>query len=548
MQQLDVFSDRYAELLDDSYDCVDRIVLNGYIPYLQSGGGFRCWWRKVYGHDDNLDNAHLMRWAGRFARRVRYAAKANNTPLLEKCRDDRMHQIVQEFRPSDLHFQGVFAISVHRAPNSVWGVVECSNNEIHLERKSPQPWVNHYAFHILDADWGHITIKVCPHPPFHVQVTLNGHDFVAQQAASEGIPFTKEQNCFTDSSNLAGLEKIAETLCSPSAIGRLIQVCERWLYSACLCYLLPVAEHQPLGVKYEWSTYQLEYSRNLLFANGGVMEEIFQSVIDRTRAVLDVRTIRTLFGFKQRPFFRRDGQPNFEVVVERPTYDLIVFKVHCGLLTLKIYTKGERVLRIEAIVHNAKKEFARGGYGIAHFPKIAGALRSMVVRFLEVLRSVEACWVTDETLESLPEPSQVGASRIAGVDLNRVRMRAVVTAVLALSSQVRGFRVEHLATRVGEILDQPYTARQASYDLKKLRAKGLVKKLPGTRRYECPLEGLRTILAVVVLREKVIKPILAGTVTRRDASPTPSPDPLDHHYQTLRDQMRQLLQQAGIAA
>ena len=135
-----------------------------------------------------------MRWAGRFARRVRYAAKDNNIPLLEKCPDDRMHQIVQELRPSDPNFKGVFAISVHRAPNSVWGVVECSNDEIHLERKSPQPWVNHYAFHILDADWGHLTMKVCPHPPFHVQVTLNGHDFVARQAASEGIPFTKEQN------------------------------------------------------------------------------------------------------------------------------------------------------------------------------------------------------------------------------------------------------------------------------------------------------------------------------------------------------------------
>jgi hypothetical protein len=310
--------------------------------------------------------------------------------------------------------------------------------------------------------------------------------------------------------------------------------------------LLPVAEQQRLGLKYQWSVYQLEVSRNLLFSSGRQMQEIFQSVIDRTRSALDVRTIRTLFGYKRRPVFRADGQPNFEVVVERPTYDLIVFKVHCGLLTLKIYTKGEHVLRIEAIVHNAKKEFAR--YGIARFPDIAQALQSMVERFLEVLRSVAACWVTDETLERLPEPSQVAAARVAGVDLNRLRMRAVLLAVLALSSQVRGFRAEHLAARVREILGQPYTARQAAYDLKKLRGKGLVEKLDGTRCYQCPATGLRTIMALVVLREKVLKPLLAGTVSRSSASAPSSHDPLDRHYQTLRDDMQQLLLQVGLAA
>ena len=39
-------------------------------------------------------------------------------------------------------------------------------------------------------------------------------------------------------------------------------------------------------------------------------------------------------------------------MVETPTYDLTVFKVHYGKMTLKIYTKGERVLRTEVIVHN----------------------------------------------------------------------------------------------------------------------------------------------------------------------------------------------------
>ena len=59
-----------SELLDGVYDCVDRIVLNGYFRLATSAGGFRTWWRQLFGTDDNLDNNHRMRLAGRTSRRA----------------------------------------------------------------------------------------------------------------------------------------------------------------------------------------------------------------------------------------------------------------------------------------------------------------------------------------------------------------------------------------------------------------------------------------------------------------------------------------------
>ena len=57
---------------------------------------------------------------------------------------------------------------------------------------------------------------------------------------------------------------------------------------------------------------------------------------------------------KQRPAGTAEPSLKLAVVIERPAYDLTLFKVHFGLLTLKGYTKGERVLRFEAIVNNTK--------------------------------------------------------------------------------------------------------------------------------------------------------------------------------------------------
>ena len=98
------------------------------------------------------------------------------------------------------------------------------------------PYVNHYSFHILDPDWGHLTIKISRHPPFPAQMMLNGHEYVACRARKAGLSFTKDGNCFTKDGNCfttisdaAGLAKIADTLSEPRAIGQLSQVCERWI-------------------------------------------------------------------------------------------------------------------------------------------------------------------------------------------------------------------------------------------------------------------------------------------------------------------------------
>ncbi len=41
----DPFSQHYASRLDGVYDCVDRLIINAYLPYAQGPGGFRTWWR-----------------------------------------------------------------------------------------------------------------------------------------------------------------------------------------------------------------------------------------------------------------------------------------------------------------------------------------------------------------------------------------------------------------------------------------------------------------------------------------------------------------------
>jgi hypothetical protein len=547
---VDELTERYGDLLAGSYDCVDRVVLNAYFSLGHSPGGFRVWWRRLHdGSDEQLDNTHLMRMAGRFARRVRASAKAHGIPVIDCKRGERKHQIAEEYLASHTVGPGVFLILVARASASVWEVTRSASGVIvNLAKK--QAFVNHYSFHIMDPEWGHVTIKMSGHPPFAAQVILNGHEYVAAQAQAAGIGFTKQGNCFTAVADPAGLAQVADTLSQPATIGRLSQVCDRWIYSACLCFGLDLDEQERSGFRYGYSVYQAEYSRNLMFKVGAQMDQVFNRVVDRTRPRLDVPTLRTLFGAKHRP--GRNGTPDLSLrlasVIETPRYDLTLFKVHFGNLTLKAYTKGEHVLRFEAITHNTKQ--LRCGRVLDKFPDIINRLAGMVDRFATTLDCVDTTFISDQLLDHLPAPTQIGATRVGGIDMNKPRLRAALSAALALAAAPGGFTVAEFTTKVHTMTGQTtvdYTSRQAAYDLRKLRGKDLVIKPSRSRRYHVPPHAARTIAALTALREHIIGPILAGVRSPRRGRKPATWTRVDRDYETLRTQMQTLFHDLGIS-
>jgi hypothetical protein len=546
----DDLSQRYRHLLSGVYDCLDRIVLNAYFSMGQAGGGFRTWWRQLhYGSEDELDNAHLMRMAGRFARRVRSWARANGIPVIDCRRGERKHLIADQYLASHPVGYGLFLILVARAPAPVWEVKQGVDGKIAKLLKK-RAFVNHYSFHIRDPQWGHLTIKMSGHPPFGAQVILNGHEYVACQAQADGLGFTKEGNCFTRIANPAALAQIADTLSRQETVGRLAQVCERWIYSACLIFGLDLDEQTRSRFNYSYSVYQVECSRNLQFRIGGQMEAIFGRIVDRTRSRLDVPVLRTLFGAKARPHRDRKVSSRQEVVLERPSYDLTVLKVHFGGLSLKAYSKGEHVLRLEAIVHNSKE--LRCGRVLEKFPEITSRLSAMLDRFATALDCVDIGFIADDQiLDQLPQSSQLGKSRVGGIDLNQPRMRNALRAVQALAIAPKGFTAAQFTGKVRSLTgltEADYTTRQSAYDLRKLRAKALISKPGRSRRYVVPPAGARTISALLTLRDQVIIPLLAGVRSPR-LGHTPSLwTPIDRHYEKLRIDMKALFTELGIAA
>ncbi len=236
-------------------------------------------------------------------------------------------------------------------------------------------------------------------------------------------------------------------------------------------------------------------------------------------------------------------------VLDQPAYDLTVFKVHFGPLTLKLYDKGARVLRVEAIAHNVKG--LRCGKVVEKLPIMLIQLQRMVIDFLNVVQAAYRSYLPDDALDTLLEPTQRGTRQLAGVDLQKPRIRTVSEAVLALAPKPNGFTVAELAAKVRDLMpagDSTYTSRHASYDLSKLRGKILVERIDKTRRYRIPRAGIRILAGMLVLREKVIKPVLAGLGKPRRGPAPKNVQPIDQHYDNFQREMRRTFETLALAA
>jgi hypothetical protein len=92
-----------------------------------------------------------------------------------------------------------------------------------------------------------------------------------------------------------------------------------------------------------------------------------------------------------------------------------------------------------------------------------------------------------------------------------------------------------------------YTVRQAGYDLRKLRGKHLIDKPGRARRYHVLPEAVRSIAALLTLRDEVIAPILAGVRSPRMGRKPKIWTVVDRDYEQIRIHMQTLFVDLGLS-
>ena len=224
-----------------------------------------------------------------------------------------------------------------------------------------------------------------------------------------------------------------------------------------------------------------------------------------------------------------------------------MFKLHFGRLTGKAYTKGERVLRFEAIAHNTAE--LRCGRMIEKFAEIVTRLAGIAERFATALDCVDTGFLDDGILDRLPTgiPARRHPGRRGRCEQTAHARRPIGRARPRPGTErLHRRRVRRQGPRHDRHFRPDYTVRQAAYDLRKLRGKQLVDKPARTRRYRVPSLAARTIAALLTLRDQVIAPILAAVRSPRMGRKPAHWTRVDRDYERIRIDMQTLFSDLAI--
>ncbi len=176
---------------------------------------------------------------------------------------------------------------------------------------------------------------------------------------------------------------------------------------------------------------------------------------------------------------------------------------------IKQYFKEHRALRTEVVVGDTR-DFGIGRRVNAENWHALRAVGEQANKRLCDAQAADAQPAPDVvTFNQVTLPSQVDGLHAPGLRFGDRRVMAVMAATVGFSHLMAGFGNRQLTELVATLTDEPYTSRQATYDLRRLRRKGLIERLPHTHRYRLTPLGRRVAVLFTKAHGRVLAPGLA---------------------------------------
>jgi hypothetical protein len=486
-------------------ECLDRVYLNAYVPILQSSGQVVAFMTQHLGLP--IPSPALMEKIGmKFRRAVASFAEANHIPLVRFAKGDRKAEVMRPYldRQAATGRSGVAAIGVAQEFQRVWAAYR-------RETKTAAPQftfakadrrVTCYYFYLWDEGFGPAFIKVCAYFPYPAKVWVNGHEWAKRQASRAGIGYRELSNGFAACGSPVLLQKICDRL-GPAAIEAFAQ---RWLHR------LPMPltrDDERSGYWWELSMRQVEVSRTIVFDAPRRARAFFEALIADNLDIGRPASVGIIFGRR----IRRDTPGTFRTAIDRPAIGPdaggVVLNVFYRNSRIKQYLKDGRAMRIETVI-NAPRDLGCQ----ARLPNLAdlqARARSCNRRILEAERAGQGTVLASPAFERIAHPSVTAdGRRTPALRFGDPRVMALTGALTATLLAATGITNKSLRALMTGLTHAPYSPGQMTYDLRRLRLAGLIRRIEHTNRYVLTPDGVKAAVFYTKLHNRLLRPLLAA--------------------------------------
>lgn len=350
-------------------------------------------------------------------------------------------------------------------------------------------------YYFLHPELGLIHVRLQTWFPFVLQIAVNGHEWLAIQMRRRRLRFEQLDNAFVQLAAPAKAQALADQFAT-----------QNWtaLLSRIGAYANPLLNSLLRGQAYYWTVDQAEFATDILFRNRTALAPLYRACVKHALLCFRAQDVLGFLGRKITGNFKADVLKDFKTRVEG-----MRMKHRVGRNWIKMYDKFGLLLRVETVINDpygflTRRHGTRQGKKVmGWFPMTKGV--TGLPRYAQVARSANHHYLTALSVANDPAPAQQllhlctrrvehmqrsyrGFNPAAQTDL------ALFKALLKGEHHLHGFRnaAVRAALYPAAPTDTPTQRRLAARvhrALKRLHVRGLIARIPHSRRWRVTLDG-----------------------------------------------------------
>jgi hypothetical protein len=376
-----------------------------------------------------------------------------------------------------------------------------------LELKNGKRKCLHYYFYYMDKEFGFMHVKLQTWFPFGIQVYVNGREYIAKQLDKAGVKYKRYDNCFTEIDNIEIAQQISDDFSGKKLNGMLNHFAEQ---------VNPFIERikEILGQDYYWCMDQCEYATDVMFNSREDLECVYMDFVQHGIANFRFDDVMTFMGRKMHHAFSGEIVSDIK---KRPFGVRIKHRMKEN--SIKMYDKYS-VLRVKTTINNPREfkvykkssnedkppKWIPMGKSISNLYRYAEVSRAANTRYLDAIALADLKGDCVTEIENICKRIEKGNRVFTGFNPLSQETETLFRAVFYGGNHINGFT--NASIRKTIFPDVPnndkQTRNKVTRILAKLKAFGLISKVPRSFRYKITPKGIRLITATLSLKNSVM--------------------------------------------
>src|ERR1700751_763046 len=200
---------------------------------------------------------------------------------------------------------------------------------------------------------------------------------------------------------------------------------------------------------------------------------------------------------------------SFRTAIDRRDNGGVLVNVFYKHSRIKQYLKDSRAMRIETVV-NAPRDLGCNAR-LPNLDELQAKARAANRRILETERAGPGTVLASPAFERIAHPSvHDDGRRTPALRFGDPRVMALAGALCSTPLAATGITNKSLRALMTGLTHPPYTPAHMTYDLRRLRLAGLIRRIEHTNRYILTPDGTRFAIFYTKLHNRLLRPLMAG--------------------------------------